>query len=165
MDNKSNVPKWSIGVVIALVILVSGYILISSNSSGSSTQISGNLDTTNATVGAKNGAERTSTPSTNFSNGTYTSTGSYISPAGEETIKVEAIISNGALTSLEITPQDPDLESLRYQQKFIAGISGLVVGKKIDEAYVNGRVNGSSLTAEGFNNALDGIIAEAGVNN
>ena len=51
-------------------------------------------------------------------------------------------------------------QSRQYQQAFMGGIAGEVVGKDIDDLSVS-RVAGSSLTSGGFNDALETIKADA----
>ena len=166
MELKSNAQKWIIGIVIAVVILVTGYILLNQNNAQqANTEISGNTNpnftSKPATTGTKSGSPTSVTPADEFASGTYTSHGKYISPDGEQTIEVEITVSEGNITNATLSPVDSDLESLRYQQKFNSGLSGLIVGKRLDEAYISGNVNGSSLTADGFNEALDSIIEQA----
>lgn len=96
---------------------------------------------------------QTETTSSVYKDGTYTQTGSYVSPAGNETVSVTFVIDNDVVSSVTVTPQAKNETSKFYQGEFAKGVSAVVVGKKIDEVSV-GKVNGSSLTPNGFNAAL-----------
>lgn len=161
MEEKSKAPIWIIGIVVAAVVLVSGYLLLNQNNKSTDTEVAGNIDTSNATTGTKEGAVNSTT--SQYSDGVYTAEGKYYSPGGEQTIELELTIADGRISAVDLSGVEPDLESSRYQQKFNAGLENLVVGKKIEESFITGRVNGSSLTADGFNDALDSIIEQAQV--
>lgn len=109
-----------------------------------------------------------STPSTaaattqKFKNGQYSATGSYNSPGGMEKVGVTL-----TLTSDKVTKSDLDLLggagiSHSYQVLFQSGYSAQVIGKDIDSISL-GAIAGSSLTALGFNQALQQIESQARV--
>lgn len=82
---------------------------------------------------------------------------SYRTPAGDEEVKVVATIDGQGIVKkvdLEFVTHAP--KSKVFQDMFAAGIAEQVVGKSIKDVKV-GVVNGSSLTANGFNNAIDQI--------
>ncbi|MEM1312839.1 MAG: hypothetical protein AAGF07_05255 [Patescibacteria group bacterium] len=95
-----------------------------------------------------------------YENGVYTSTGTYTSPAGSESIEVELSLNEDIISQVSITNLATNRVSIGYQEKFQEGISGRVVGKKLDEATV-GKINGSSLTGDGFNEVVQSIQKEA----
>ncbi|PZQ90576.1 MAG: hypothetical protein DI534_05055 [Leifsonia xyli] len=95
-----------------------------------------------------------------YSDGTYTAEGSYVSPAGEESVKVEITLASGTVTAVTVTPEATDPQAKGFQQKFASGIAAEVVGKSIDSLNVS-RVAGSSLTSGGFNEAIDAIKEQA----
>lgn len=109
-------------------------------------------------------------PKTNEANdgtykaGSYKATGSYRTPGGQESVTVSVTLSgtDGTIASIETTGTGAASggESREYQGKFLANYKELVVGKKIDEVSLS-RVAGSSLTSNGFNNALDEIAQDA----
>lgn len=99
-------------------------------------------------------------PASPYANGAYTKTGSYRSPAGEETVTISLTLSDGIVASATFTGNATNPASVRNQERFAAGYSDLVVGKSIDEVSV-GVVNGSSLTGIGFMEAVEAIKAEA----
>lgn len=110
-----------------------------------------------APAGGDSGAVDTSA---SYADGTYTAEGSYISPAGEESVAVEITLSGDAVTAVTVTPEAADPQAKSYQELFAGGIAAEVVGKDIDSLNVS-RVAGSSLTSGGFNEALSAIKDEA----
>jgi hypothetical protein len=95
-----------------------------------------------------------------YKNGTYSATGSYMSPGGEEQVGVTLTLANDIITAVSVTPGAYDRTSARYQDRFISGYKTYVIGKNI--AKVNlGIISGSSLTPEGFNDALAQIKTQA----
>ena len=95
-----------------------------------------------------------------YTDGTYTTDGSYQTPETVEKISVTLTIADGLVEDVEVTgdPQAPETE--RYQGEFIDGIADEVVGKSLDEIEVS-RVAGSSLTSGGFNDAVESIKEQA----
>ncbi len=110
-------------------------------------------------------AEDTTTDATDggeaaYADGTYTADGSYLTPETVEQVTVTVTLEADVITAVEVTGDPQTAETERYQSEFIGGISDQVVGVDIDEISVS-RVAGSSLTSQGFNEAIDGIKAEA----
>ena len=95
-----------------------------------------------------------------YKDGTYTATGSYMSPGGEDQVTVTLTIAKDIVTDVSVTPGAQDRTSQRYQQRFIAGYKQYVVGKNIASLNL-GVISGSSLTPIGFNAALTQIKAQA----
>lgn len=95
-----------------------------------------------------------------YTDGTYTAEGSYVSPSGEQSVEVTLTIEEDAVSDVEVVPQAVDPQSEGYQEKFVSGIEQEVVGVPIDELAVD-KVAGSSLTSGGFNQALELIKAQA----
>ncbi len=95
-----------------------------------------------------------------YADGTYSAEGSYATPETVEAITVTVTLENDVVTAVDVVGNPSKRESIQYQGKFIGGIQGEVVGKRIDELEVS-RVAGSSLTSGGFNQALEAIKAEA----
>jgi hypothetical protein len=87
---------------------------------------------------------------------TFSANGSYNTPGGEEEITVDLTLNGRTITAVKTSAPATNPVSKQYQQKFASGISGQVVGKSIDGLSL-GEINGSSLTGEGFNNALNEI--------
>ncbi|HLU64185.1 MAG TPA: hypothetical protein VKY66_06630 [Protaetiibacter sp.] len=98
--------------------------------------------------------------SASYADGSYTAEGSYISPAGQESVTVELSLQDDIVTSVTVTPGADDPQARTFQEKFASGIDEHVVGKDIDTLDVT-RVAGSSLTSGGFREALAAIKADA----
>ena len=95
-----------------------------------------------------------------YKDGTYSATGSYMSPGGEDQIKVTLSLANDIITAVSVTPVAGDGTSARYENRFISGYKQYVIGKNIADVRLT-YISGSSLTPIGFNDALSQIKAEA----
>jgi uncharacterized protein with FMN-binding domain len=95
-----------------------------------------------------------------YADGTYTAEGSYATPESVEQISVTVTLEGDVITAVEVTGDPQKRESEQYQSQFIGGIADVVVGQDIDEIQVS-RVAGSSLTSDGFNEAIETIKSEA----
>jgi hypothetical protein len=95
-----------------------------------------------------------------FKDGTYTTVGTYNSPAGSEELGVRVTLKDDIIVETESTVKATVPPSVKMQQVFIANYKPLVIGKKITEVHLT-KVSGSSLTPAGFNNALVKIEAQA----
>ncbi len=98
--------------------------------------------------------------SASYRDGDYTAEGSYISPAGQQSVKVDLTLQGDVVTAVTVTPEADDPQAKGFQEKFASGIADVVVGKDIDSLDVS-RVAGSSLTSGGFRAAVDAIKAQA----
>ena len=169
-ENNNKKIGISIGVIVAAIVL---YATFFSSKSTPVTPVVTPLPTTDQTPTQNQPASSdTPTPVTVppvdtkkpvasvYKNGTYSATGSYMSPGGEDQIGVSLTLSNDVITAVSATNMAGDHTSSRYQDRFIAGYKTYVVGKKISDVYLT-RVSGSSLTPAGFNDALNQIKAQA----
>jgi uncharacterized protein with FMN-binding domain len=95
-----------------------------------------------------------------YTDGTYTEDGSYLSPAGEQSVTVKVTLASDKVTAITVTPHATDPTAKEYQGMFVQGVAAAVVGKDIDELDVS-RVAGSSLTSGGFNQAIESIKTHA----
>ena len=95
-----------------------------------------------------------------YKDGSYTATGSYMSPGGQDQIGVTLTLANDIITDVSINPQAGDRTSSRYMARFASGYKQYVVGKNIADVNLT-NVSGSSLTPIGFNDALNQIKAQA----
>lgn len=95
-----------------------------------------------------------------YKDGQYTATGSYVSPGGSERITIQVTLKDGVVAGTAATSGASDPEGQEYQNQFIQGYKKLVVGKPIDSISLS-RVSGSSLTSQGFNDALKQIEQQA----
>jgi uncharacterized protein with FMN-binding domain len=126
------------------------------------------VDTTNDTQPTPQANGSTNTPNTasndssrsDYKDGTYNATGTYLTPGGQESVTVSVTLKDGTIadTSLEQHANNKDTEE--YQSKFAAGYKKLVIGKTLSSVRLS-RVSGSSLTSQGFNNALKTIKDQA----
>jgi len=92
--------------------------------------------------------------------GTYRATGDYDTPGGPESVDVTLTVRSGVVTAVHVTGSHITPNAQHYQAAFESGISGVVVGKRLAGLSV-GAVSGSSLTGQGFDQALDSIRVEA----
>jgi uncharacterized protein with FMN-binding domain len=93
-----------------------------------------------------------------YADGVYTATGQYGSLPSFITVTVT--LADNVITAVEVTPHAMDPTSLNFQSRFAEAIPAAVVGKRIDEVYVD-RLAGSSGTPDGFNAALEQIKERA----
>lgn len=95
-----------------------------------------------------------------YKDGTYSAEGDYTSPGGPEQVGLEVTLADGVITDAIFTPKAERPMSVNFQGQFASGYKEFVIGKKINEVHLT-KVSGSSLTPQGFNDALDKIKAEA----
>ena len=163
----SSHKKIGISIALAVIIIVAVIIAFSMKGSGSNMAPSTTADDTTTTSVATSSAATTSTStstttvaSSPYKDGTYTATGSYMSPGGADKIGVTLTIKNGVVTDASVAPMPGDHMSQRYQTMFASGYTTYVVGKNLSDLNV-GKVSGSSLTPQGFNDAVAQIRAQA----
>ncbi len=89
-------------------------------------------------------------------NGIFHLTSTYDSPAGPEPLDATVTIENDVITAVEAKNVAHAVKSKMYQDMFISGIAGQIVGKNIADVKVT-YVNGSSLTAQAFDKALHAL--------
>jgi len=103
---------------------------------------------------------QTAAASSKYKDGTYTAEGNYVTPDGPENIGVTITIHNDIVTDTSLNRHPMHRESEEFEGMFADSYTSLVVGKNIDAIKLD-KVSGSSLTPNGFNNALDQIKAQA----
>jgi uncharacterized protein with FMN-binding domain len=115
-------------------------------------------------AGGTGGSEAPSTGSSSdsgeYADGTYTATGSYQAPSGQESVEVTLTLDAGVVADVEVVGEASDPQAQRYQGQFVDGIGDVVVGQPLDGLQVD-KVGGSSLTSGGFNDAVEQIKADA----
>lgn len=140
-------------VTIIIAVVVVG--VITTSKSTAETSATPSIDvSTSSTNTAYQSSNR------DYKDGTYTATGNYSSPGGNENITVTVTLKGGVIIDTSTVAGATDLDSKEYQEEFISGYQSLVVGKNISSVSLS-RVSGSSLTSEGFNNALSQIKSQA----
>ncbi len=95
-----------------------------------------------------------------FKDGSYSADGSYLSPAGEQTVTVKLTLVSDKITAITVIPHATDPTAKQYQAMFVQGIAAVSVGKDISLLSVT-RVAGSSLTSGGFRKAIEAIETDA----
>lgn len=163
MQQNSNKNTALIGI-IAIVIIAAAIVgtIALKPSDEPATRTSNSSNSTRSTADSSTEASDDSSNSSGYKNGTYTASGSYRSPGGNEEIDVTITISDGVVTESSVTPLAASRESMEYQDDFVGGYKSQVVGKSIADIQL-GKISGSSLTSRGFNEALDQIRNQAKV--
>lgn len=102
------------------------------------------------------------TVSKKYNDGSFKMKADYMAPSGVDQFNVEIEIKNDTVTRVK-TDQVPSSDMSRYFQEelFAPFISGIVAGKKVDEAQLRYIVNGASLHSVAFYNAFEEIKKEA----
>lgn len=164
---KSSNKNLGIGISIAVIIIIALIVIFVGKSSSSSTSdgpANPNVSATTpvsdqSTTQASSTAMDTNTSSV-YKDGTYTATGSYMSPGGQDQIGVTLTIKNDIITSASVVPMPGDHMSAKYQQIFATNYTSYVVGQNIGTLNLT-KVSGSSLTPGGFDDALAQIKTQA----
>jgi hypothetical protein len=120
---------------------------------GASVNIDTAVDTTTPIPAAE---ENTS----EYTDGTYSATGSYTSPGGKESLPVTLTLENDVIVSVSVQTPATNPNSQKFQTIFAENFQTLVVGKNINEVNLT-KVSGSSLAPKGFNDAVAKIRVEA----
>lgn len=97
-----------------------------------------------------------------YNDGTYSSNAGYDSPGGTEFIAVTLTLKNGVVTDSNVVTTGNNQTGKYYQANFVAGYKSQVVGRSIAGLNLS-RVSGSSLTPNGFNDAVDKIKSQSKV--
>jgi len=141
-------------IVIVLVGIAATAVIVVHHSS----EIKNNTSIGTTTQADTNPAD--TAPSTTYKDGTYNATGSYSSPGGEQSIELTVTIKSGIITDTSLVTDAIGGDAMDYQASFAGSYKSFVVGKNIDRVSLS-RIAGSSLTSNGFNNALDQIKTDA----
>lgn len=96
-----------------------------------------------------------------YKDGVYMATGTYRSPAGTDEIDVTLTLAGGKVNAVDIVGRARSGTSREYIQDFSSGVSGQVVGKKLDDLSNLATINGASLTTIGFKSAVEEIKSQA----
>ncbi|WP_017579976.1 FMN-binding protein [Nocardiopsis valliformis] len=95
-----------------------------------------------------------------YNDGEYTAPGSYIAHGAPNELTVTVTLEDNAVAGVEVVGAAESGNSKRFQEQFAEKIPELVVGVPLDEIEV-GKVSGSSLTGDGFMEALNQIRDDA----
>ncbi|MEI6462334.1 MAG: hypothetical protein WCO33_01535 [bacterium] len=97
-----------------------------------------------------------------YKSGTFTANGPYRIEGHTENISVTVSLSSGVIKSVSVSGSSTNRTSNSYIQDFInSGEAQTVVGKTINQAYVDGQISGASATAMGFDAAMQTITTQA----
>lgn len=119
-----------------------------------------NPQTANNSPAGSNSSQNSANSNIQYKDGTYNATGNYVSPGGTQSIKVILDVKNNTIEDATVESLTTNRDSKEFQSKFISGFKPFVVGKDPDEVQIS-HVSGSSLTSEGFKNALEQIKEQA----
>lgn len=157
--NKGKNIGIGIGIIAVLTIIAVSVFGAKKNSSADSEQTT--TDTTTQAIPDTTVADTTSTKKASvYKDGTYTATGSYMSPGGPDQLGVTLTLKDDIVTAVSVQTKPGDKTSAHYQGIFAANYTSLVVGKNIASVHLD-KVSGSSLTSGGFNDALKQIEVQA----
>lgn len=109
---------------------------------------------------APSAASTTATSNQAYKDGTYQAVGSYVSPAGSESLQVSVTLKNNVVAATTATSEANGPTAQEFQDEFIQGYQIFVVGKNVNDIRLS-HVSGSSLTSQGFNDALTQIKDQA----
>lgn len=159
----NNVWTWVVLIAIPVIILV--YIAMNRPATApeSQSQISNNSvmeENINSMTPPINEVPEESGMISSYKDGTYEAEGDYVSPGGPEQVGLKLTLKDGVVTDSTFTPMAERPMSVNFQGQFAEGYKEFVVGKRLDEINIT-KVSGSSLTPQGFHDALAKIKAEA----
>ena len=117
-------------------------------------------DGTAFAAGDISGNQTTAVSDQKYTDGTYVVQDNYLSPGGNESIKVTLTVENSQISSAEVEQNADNRESRQYQNDFQKGFKSKVIGKALSSLKLS-RVSGASLTTASFNDALDQIRSQS----
>lgn len=151
-------PRTSRTLAIGFAGLGLAGVLAGCSTPASTTPTSG-PDSSSSSASA--GSSSSAAPSSGtYQDGSYSEDGSYLSPAGQQSVTVKLTLAGNKVTAVTVTAHATDPTAKGYQAQFVQGIAAEVVGKDIDQLNVS-HVAGSSLTSGGFNKAIAAIKKDA----
>lgn len=154
-SNTSKIVSWITGIIIVVGII---YGAMGKKTTDDVVSGAGGTGVPQATEEQLN--IPTSASTNNYKDGTYTATGTYDSPAGNESLKVTLTIKDTVVTDSSVVVLATNPVSKNFQGKFAAGYKQYVVGKSITSISLD-KVSGASLTPKGFEDALAAIKLQA----
>ena len=161
MEPKNN--SKTVGIIVGIVIIIAvilATVLLGRKSPSAEVPSQAAPATTDTTTTQIPPVDTTHASTSVYKDGTYSATGSYMSPGGPDKIAITLTLKNDVIADISATPMPGDSTSARYQNKFISGCKQYVIGQNIDSIHLT-KVSGSSLTSAGFNDALAQIKVQA----
>ena len=163
MNDTTGPNKALVGIIIValIAIIAGGGYIVSQSSNDDQAKITEQSNSASKDTASDTSVEedQVATAGT-YKNGTYKATGSYNSPGGRESIKLALTIADGKVSDSTVTSEAKNPTAKSYQADFISGYKTQVVGKSVDEIKLDS-VAGSSLTPDGFEDALEQIKQDA----
>lgn len=153
---KPNKALVAIIIVVLLAVAIGGVAYVTKD--GATMNEAGSTDNSASTTAPDAGTGGVS--SATYADGTYSATGEYRSPEGQQSIDVTVTLAENTIRDITATGTADSGTSQQYQDKFESGYKAEVVGKNINEVNLS-RVAGSSLTPQGFNDAISKIKDDA----
>ena len=147
-------------IVILLLGIAAGAAYAATRPNEQSEPITSKTTADNSDTKSPQAATNSDSSNNTYKNGTYEATGSYSTPGGRESIDLTVTLADGVITNTTVSGSGLTSDSREHQAEFASGYKSLVVGKNIDEVSLS-RVAGSSLTSNGFNDALEQIKTDA----
>lgn len=161
MSESSKKQLVTVLALLVLVVVIVGVFVTTKNKKTTKPSTATTTQKTNTTTPSTAATNTTNTTNTDtYNDGEYSATGHYMSPGGNETIKISVTLKDGTVTGTSAQSGANEEEGREYQAMFISGYKQEIVGKSIDSIKLS-RVSGSSLTSQGFNEALAQIKLQA----
>lgn len=154
------------GIIIVAVI---GFFVYWMGNSSATPVVDNSNSNTDNTIGNNqtSAAQETTNPNgtttsiaSGYKDGTYSSTQSYMSPGGSDSLGVTVTLKNNLISQVSVKNMANDGTSKMYQNRFIGAIQSVVAGKSITNLKV-GVVSGASLASNAFNAALAQVRTQA----
>lgn len=160
MESSGPSKKAIIGLIVIVLLVIAATGAVIATNSNNSKKSNAVASTSPSTSPSSSTSTSPSPSETAYKDGSYSATGTYNSPGGDESIDVNVTLASGTITAVSVTPHANVDEASDYQNQFVSGYKSQVVGKKISDVNLS-RVAGSSLTSIGFNSAIDKIESQA----
>ncbi len=145
-------------IIVVIAVAIGGLKLSQKDKTNSLDTSSTSASVTSDQPGTS--ASGSTTASTKLKDGTYTANGTYQSPGGNESIDVTVTLKDSKIVSSSAEPQAASRESMEFQDEFVSNYKKHVIGKDIASLKLS-KVSGSSLTSQGFNQAIEKIKSQA----
>lgn len=152
--------------LIAWIVIIAAVVVLYFAIGSRSRAMNNTSDLTPSTTSRSNTPSSNPTPATanpgtsSYKDGTYSASASYRTPDSIETIDVSLTVAGGVVTGSSVHQIPTTRDARVYQSYFAENYKPYVVGKKLSDISLS-RISGSSLTPQGFNDALDQIKSQA----
>lgn len=148
--------------LIGLIIIIAVGIFAYQGQQGSNTGAANDQAVSPTTISGQmtDQAPSTTIAENEYKDGVYTAEGNYTSPGGAENIGVSVTLKDGVIEDAEIETIGSRPNTVKFQGIFKENFKQFVIGKNIDEVKLD-KVAGSSLSPQGFNDALEKIKSGA----